>query len=158
MHDQARRSSLPRREAKPSAASGSHRMCPPRTLCPLKLRLIGAAGLPEINPEWKPARASWEALCRAHEGGSPCAHWHSNACIPVVALILPIAALSAADLREAVHSLDGVNILGLLVAERPLDAHANGRAVGYREGSAIQSVGQQGLRVARIDKVAALIV
>ena len=41
--------------------------------------------------------------------------------IPLVAFVLPVAALAAADGGEALHQLDRLHVLGVLVAELALD-------------------------------------
>lgn len=65
----------------------------------------------------------------------------SNAAIPVVALVLPVAALAKTKVGKAIHNLDSVDILRLLVAKRSLDADTDRRPVGNRQLLAVDAVG-----------------
>lgn len=55
-----------------------------------------------------------------------------NPAVPVVSVVLPVSALPHAELGETVDQLDGVDVFRLLVAQRPLDADADRRAIGDR--------------------------
>ena len=77
----------------------------------------------------------------------------SNPAEPVVAAVFPIAALAETHRRETVDQLDLVDVFRHLVAELALDAHAQRRAVFHRQRLAVEAVGENGLRVARIDQV-----
>ena len=57
----------------------------------------------------------------------------SDAGKPLVAAVFPVAALAAADSREALHRLDAHDVLRHLVAELAFDAHAQRRAVLDRQ-------------------------
>src|SRR6266852_9249746 len=52
-----------------------------------------------------------------------------DASVPLVALILPIPALSVTDAGKRLHQFDHQHILGLLVAELPFEAETERRAV-----------------------------
>ena len=64
----------------------------------------------------------------------------SNAGVPLVAVVFPIAAFATSDVRKAFDQLDPHHILGVLVAELPLDAQANRCTVGNRQILAVQPV------------------
>src|SRR5207244_8564808 len=81
-----------------------------------------------------------------------------DACVPLVALILPIPALSAADVAKRLHQFDHHHILGLLVAELPFEAETERRAVRYIEGIAVELVRQNRLRVIAVGQGHALVV
>jgi hypothetical protein len=82
----------------------------------------------------------------------------SDARVSVVALVLPEATLAPTEAGEAVYGLNGMDIFRLLVAERALDAHANGCSVGDRKRPIVEPIGQDSLRVPRIDEIAGFIV
>ena len=73
--------------------------------------------------------------------------------IPLVALVFPIAAAAAADLGETVDRLDPHHEFRVLVAKLPLDAQANGRAVGDRQRLVIEFIGEDGLLVIGVDAI-----
>src|SRR5687768_3500729 len=70
----------------------------------------------------------------------------SNTAIPVVTVVLPIAALAAADRAETVDQLDPVQIFRHLVAELSLDTNPQRRAVLDGQRLAVEAVGEDGLR------------
>src|SRR5260221_8589925 len=78
--------------------------------------------------------------------------------VPLIAFVFPVAALAAADVREALHQLDAHDVLGHLVAELALHTHADRRSVGHRQHGAVHLVGEDGLRVVRILHIDALVV
>ena len=91
--------------------------------------------------------------------GRAAARWPaSDAAVPLVAFVLPVPALAAADGGEAVDQLDGADVLGLLVAQLAFDPAAQRRAVGHRQRPAVQRIGQDGLRMHRIVHVDAFVV
>src|SRR5439155_11210201 len=55
--------------------------------------------------------------------------WLSDARVPLVALILPIATVAAGDVREAIDELDFHHVLRVLVPQLPLDPQPNRRPV-----------------------------
>src|SRR5690349_24549293 len=57
----------------------------------------------------------------------------SDARVPLVPLVLPVAAVSAGDVREALDELDAHHVLRVLVAQLALDAKADRRAVPDRQ-------------------------
>mgnify|MGYP003694082237 CR=1 FL=1 len=62
-----------------------------------------------------------------------------DARVPLVALILPIPALSVTDAGKRLHQFDHHHILGLLVAELPFEAETERRrAVRHIEGIAVE--------------------
>src|SRR2546425_4263112 len=79
-------------------------------------------------------------------------------CVPLVALVLPVTALPACDLVEALHELDAHHVLRVLVAELALDAQADRRAVRDRQRFVVELVGEEGLRMEGIIHVDALVV
>src|SRR6266550_8363998 len=82
----------------------------------------------------------------------------SNAGVPLVSLVLPVAAFAAGDLFEAVDELDAHDVLGMLVSELTLDAKANGRAIGDRERFVVELVGKDGLWMVGVVHVDALVI
>ncbi|EEF25729.1 conserved hypothetical protein, partial [Ricinus communis] len=86
-----------------------------------------------------------------------CDGWRSglDARIPFVAPVFPVAAVTAPQVLQAVDDLDAHDVLGLLVAELPLHAQAQRRAVADARVAAVHAVGEQGLRVKGIDQVEA---
>src|SRR6185437_7257826 len=70
--------------------------------------------------------------------------------IPVVALILPVAAVAAGDCAEVADQLDEPDVLGHLVAELSLDPQPQRCPVGYIERLAVHVVGDDRLRMHRI--------
>ena len=78
--------------------------------------------------------------------------------VPLVALVLPVAALAAGDLGELDDEFDRRDVLRVLVAQLPLDAQPQRRAVGHRQRRVVQVVGEDRLRVARVVEVDALVV
>src|SRR5664279_1775952 len=82
----------------------------------------------------------------------------SDAAIPLVAFVFPVATLAAADAGETVDQLNGANVLGLLVAELAFDPAADRRAIDHRQRMVVEIVGEEGLRMVRLVKVDALVV
>src|SRR5271165_4390600 len=82
----------------------------------------------------------------------------SDARVPFVAAVLPVAALAAVQARQAVGELDALDVLGLLVAELALDPEAQRGAVGDVERPAVHGVGDQGLGMAGIHQREAFVV
>src|SRR4029453_12764036 len=78
--------------------------------------------------------------------------------VPLVAVVLPVAAFAATDTREAVDELDHVHILGVFVAELSFDAQPQRRAVLYREVAAIEPERENRLRMVGVVHVDALVV
>src|SRR5262245_17137426 len=74
----------------------------------------------------------------------------SDSCVPLVTVVLPVAALASCDVREAFDEFDAQQVLRVLVAELALDAQAQRRAVLDRQGLPVQSVGEDRLRVVGI--------
>src|SRR5688500_2549567 len=68
-----------------------------------------------------------------------------NPAIPVIASIFPIPAPALAKRLEAINQFDGVKIFGLFVAQRPLDAQANGRTIGNWQWLIVQPIAENGL-------------
>src|SRR5271165_2617115 len=82
----------------------------------------------------------------------------SDARVPLVAAVFPVAALAAVEARQAVGELDALDVFGLLVAELALDPQAQGRAVGDVERLAVHGVGDQGLGMDGVHQGDALVV
>src|SRR5438105_11967059 len=82
----------------------------------------------------------------------------SNAGVPLVSLVLPVAAFAAGDLFEAVDELDAHDVLGMLVSELTLDAKADGRAIGDRQRLVVKLVGEDGLRMIGVVHVDAFVI
>src|SRR5215469_3221347 len=78
--------------------------------------------------------------------------------VPLVAAVLPEAAPAARDVAEAVRHFDAVDVFGVFVADLPLDPQPQRRAVGDRQGLAVHHIGQNGLRMHRVEQIDALIV
>src|SRR5664279_955265 len=76
----------------------------------------------------------------------------SDAAIPLVAFVFPVATLAAADAGETVDQLNGANVLGLLVAELAFDPAADRRAIDHRQRMVVEIVGEEGLRMVRLDQ------
>ena len=78
--------------------------------------------------------------------------------IPLVATVLPEAAIAAPEACEAVDNFDPHNILRLLVAELPFDPEAQWCAMPDREVLSVHGIGEDGLRMEGVDQVDALVV
>src|SRR5436190_22998339 len=78
--------------------------------------------------------------------------------IPLVAAIFPEAALALADAVESFDGLDAGQVFGVLVADLALDPQPQRRAVADRQRIAVHAVGQNGLRMQRIEQVEALVI
>src|SRR5213078_1817834 len=115
-----------------------------------------------VNPTW-PA-AAMTAVAASSTAAAPrtierrIIAISSNAAVPLVALVLPVAALAAADAGEALDQLDGADVLRLLVAELALDAAAQGRAIAHRQRLVVELVGEDRLHLVRVVEVDALVV
>src|SRR3569833_566988 len=81
----------------------------------------------------------------------------SDSRVPLVALVFPVAAVAAVQLRKALHRLDAHHVVRMLVAELARDAQAHGRTVRNRQRLVVQLVGQQRLFVERVVEVDALV-
>src|SRR5678816_594235 len=71
----------------------------------------------------------------------------SDARVPLVALVFPVAALPFADARETFDELEAHHVFRVLVAELPLDAQPDRRAVRYGQRLVVQRVCEQRLLV-----------
>src|SRR5438876_12216755 len=91
-------------------------------------------------------------------GGPREEHGLLYSCVPLVALILPITALPARDLVEALHELDAHHVLRVLVPELALDAKAYGCAVRDRQWLVVELVGEERLRMKSIVHIDALVI
>src|SRR5208337_2100068 len=78
--------------------------------------------------------------------------------VPFVAAVLPKAAASAPETGETVDGLDLHHILGHLVAELTFDPKPERRAVLDLERRIVHLVGEDRLRVKRVDKVDRLVI
>src|SRR6266851_1176117 len=78
--------------------------------------------------------------------------------VPLITAIFPIAAAAAMQIGEALHQLDAHDVFRHLVAELPLEAQPQRRAVGNGQRLAIHVIGEDRLRMHSVDQVDALIV
>src|SRR5580704_5920218 len=78
--------------------------------------------------------------------------------IPIVTSVLPIAAVATGDLSKAVNDFDCPDVLGHLVPELLLDAHAQRRAIGDRQRLPVKPVGEDRLWMTGADEIDAFLV
>src|SRR5260370_14033933 len=78
--------------------------------------------------------------------------------IPLVAAVLPEAALAAGDVGKAIHRLDAVDVFGVLVADMTLHPQPQRRTVSDRQGFALHPVGHNGLRMEAGEQADALLI
>lgn len=81
-----------------------------------------------------------------------------DAGVPFVAAIFPIAAVPAPQAGEAVDQFDAHDVLGLFVPQLSLDPETQGRAVTDAKVLAVHLVGEDGLRMNRVDEIDALVI
>src|SRR5690606_19876355 len=82
----------------------------------------------------------------------------SDASVPLVAQVFPVAALTLADGVQAIDRLDRGQVLGVFVAEVAFDPQPQWRAVLDRQRLAVERMGDQGLRMPRIVQIAAFVI
>src|SRR5262245_26045697 len=82
----------------------------------------------------------------------------SDAGVPLVSLVLPVATHAARDAREALDELEADDVLGMLVSELALDAQAERRAVLDGQRLVVELVGEKRLRMHRVQHVDAFVV
>src|SRR5262249_54303501 len=81
-----------------------------------------------------------------------------DAGVPFVAAVLPVTALALADSVEALDELDATHVLRGLVAQLALHAKTKRGAVGPGQGLIVHVVGEDGLLVAGVLEIQALVV
>src|SRR5690606_10304829 len=82
----------------------------------------------------------------------------SDTRVPLIAAVLPVTALTLADLAEAGHCLNSSQVLGVLVAEVPLNAQPQRSSVADRERLTVKLMGDECLRVEGVVEVTAFVV
>src|SRR2546423_1699624 len=83
---------------------------------------------------------------------------NSNAGIPFVISICPIAAAAAGNVFEALNDLDPHDALSHLVAELALEPQAERSAVWDAQWRSVHVIGKNGLGMKCIDQVDALVI
>src|SRR5689334_19730854 len=78
---------------------------------------------------------------------------HLNPRIPLVTLVLPVAAGAAADTVQALDDGEKHQVLGLLVAELAFDAQAQRGAVLDRQRFVFERVSEDGLRMGGLGQI-----
>src|SRR5713226_10104435 len=76
----------------------------------------------------------------------------------LITAIFPIAAAAAMQIGEALHQLDAHDVFRHLVAELPLEAQPQRRAVRNGQRLTVHVIGEDRLRMRSVDQVDALIV
>src|SRR3981189_2766347 len=99
------------------------------------------------------ARDQSESLRRTGHGDFPRVwRYHSDPRIPLIPAIFPIAAAAAMQIGEAPHQLDAHDVFRHLVAELPLEAPPQRRAVTNSQRLAVHVIGEDRPRVRGSDQ------
>src|SRR5215203_7511113 len=104
------------------------------------------------------ARCCTNLCCSHHLMIRARARIRSDAGVPLITVVFPVAAVAASDGGEALDQLDSHHVLRMLVSELALDAQSNRRAVGDRQVLAVEPVCEDRLRMHCIVHVDALVV
>src|SRR3569833_1619915 len=84
--------------------------------------------------------------------------YRSDAAIPGITLVFPIAALAAANAVQRLHQHDALEIFGLLKAKLAFGAQADRRAMRHIQRLAVQPVRQERLRMHRFAELTAIVI
>src|SRR5690606_40687212 len=89
---------------------------------------------------------------RDHQGGI------LDSTVPVIAIVLPIAALSTAEWSQVIDQLDRVEIFRLLIAQGSLNPQPDRRAVAYRQRLVVETIAEDRLGMIGIHQIRAGII